>query len=166
MLRKILKIEEGITVILFLVALVAILWQIFSRYALNSPATWTEELSRLLYVYMACLGIHMAQRENLHVRIDSLYNAFPAWLKKSLDMLFAAVLGVVFCYLAYKGWQNVVRKWPIPIVTLNISASFLFVNNVILCGLLALRFFTEIGVALADWGRPDRAAAAGKEDAA
>ncbi len=154
MLKRILKIEEGLTVVLFLVALVAIVWQIFSRYVLNAPATWTEELSRLLYVYMACLGIHMAQRENLHVRIDSLYNLFPAWLKKCMDLLFAVVLGAMFSYLAYKGWQNVLRKWPIPIVTLGISSSFLFVNNVILCGLLALRFFTEIGVTLTTWREP------------
>ncbi len=159
MLRKIAKIEEGATVALFLVALVAILWQIFSRYALNAPSTWTEELSRLLYVYMACLGIHMAQRENFHVRIDSLYNAFPARLRKALDLLFAAALGAMFCYLAYKGCQSVLRKWPIPIVTLGISTSFLFVNNVILCCLLALRFLTELAIGISGRG-------AGKEEAA
>ncbi|MDR1534740.1 MAG: TRAP transporter small permease [Planctomycetota bacterium] len=144
MAKKILKLEEWVTVLCFLASLAAILWQIFSRYALNSPSTWTEELSRLLYVYMACLGIHMSQRENLHVRIDILYNLFPAGLKRIADRFISVLLCAAFCYLAYKSVSVVQRKWPIPLVTLGgISSSFLYVNLVVLCSTLALRFAVE-----------------------
>ena len=33
-----------------------VLWQVFSRYVLNNPATFTEEVSRFAVIWLSLLG--------------------------------------------------------------------------------------------------------------
>ena len=69
-MKKLIKIEEICSIALFLIILMILFWQIFSRKVLNAPASWSEELSRLLFVYMGILGCHLAQHYETHIRID------------------------------------------------------------------------------------------------
>lgn len=58
---------------LLLAALVAaVTWQIVSRYALASPASWTEELARFLLIWISLVGGAYAYRRGLHLGFDAL----------------------------------------------------------------------------------------------
>ena len=65
------KLEQFVAVILFNIILFSLFWQAVSR-KIGSPSAWTDETSRLLFVWMGVLGCHLAQRENIHVRIDAI----------------------------------------------------------------------------------------------
>ncbi|MBF4279890.1 TRAP transporter small permease subunit, partial [Vibrio anguillarum] len=57
MLRKIVNnIEEIITVPLMASLLVVLTWQIGTRWLLNDPSLWSEELARVLFMYMSLVG--------------------------------------------------------------------------------------------------------------
>ena len=70
------KAEQAVAVILFNVILLSLFWQAVSR-KIGTPSSWTDEMSRLLFVWMGVLGCHIAQRENIHVRIDAILLSLP-----------------------------------------------------------------------------------------
>ena len=72
--------------------------QVFSRYILNTSLIWSEELNRLLYVWLLMLAAAGAQ----HMRIGLI--ADTPRLKSAFDRIAAIVgaltLGLVICLLS------------------------------------------------------------------
>lgn len=59
------------TVTLMMSALVlVVLWQVFTRYALRHPSSWTDELATLLIVWVALLGASVAFARHAHLGVD------------------------------------------------------------------------------------------------
>lgn len=60
--------------LVFLLALMvtAVLWQVFSRYVLDSPNSFTEELARYLFIWIGILGAAYASGQQTHLAIDIL----------------------------------------------------------------------------------------------
>jgi len=49
-----------------------VLWGVFTRYAMGSQASWTEELARFLLIWIGILGAAYASGQNMHLAIDLL----------------------------------------------------------------------------------------------
>ncbi|WP_438862488.1 TRAP transporter small permease [Neptunicella sp.] len=52
--------------------LLAVSWQVISRYLLQDPSSVTEELSRFLLIWIGMLGAVYAYRQNAHLGLDLL----------------------------------------------------------------------------------------------
>jgi len=72
MKKKLDKILGNFLVLLLTVMVIAVLWQVFSRYVLNSPNSYTEELSRYLFIWIGILGAAYASGQQSHLAIDIL----------------------------------------------------------------------------------------------
>ena len=92
------KLEEWIGVALFLAILCILVDQILFRQAFQSPLIWSEELAKLLFVYVGMLGISVAIRKQEHVYIDFLTNLMPPSVKKVANSFVQLVifLGIIF----------------------------------------------------------------------
>ncbi len=62
----------SVLVFLMAVMVVAVLWQIFSRYVIQSPSTFTDELSRYMLVWIGLLGAAYASGQRQHLSINIL----------------------------------------------------------------------------------------------
>lgn len=124
-IHKLEKAEQYVAVILFNVILFSLFWQALSR-KIGSPSSWTDETSRLLFVWMGVLGCHLAQRENIHVRIDAILLALPKkiqlFIEAFIDVVMIGLLGMIFYYSI----SIVQRKSFTPLVTLGIGESWLY----------------------------------------
>ena len=124
-IHKLEKVEQYVAVILFNVILFSLFWQALSR-KIGSPSSWTDETSRLLFVWMGVLGCHLAQRENIHVRIDAILLALPKkiqlFIEAFIDVVMIGLLGMIFYY----SFSIVQRKSFTPLVTLGIGESWLY----------------------------------------
>lgn len=49
-----------------------VLWGVFTRYALGSQASWSEELARFLLIWIGILGAAFAAGKRMHLSIDLL----------------------------------------------------------------------------------------------
>ncbi|MEJ2050455.1 MAG: TRAP transporter small permease subunit, partial [Calditrichota bacterium] len=49
-----------------------VLWQVFTRFILNNPSSFTEELARYLLIWVGVLGAAYAHRLKMHLAIDVL----------------------------------------------------------------------------------------------
>lgn len=72
MKRTLDKILGRFLVLLMALMVMAVLWQIFSRYLANNPSSFTEELSRYLFIWIGILGAAYASGQQTHLAIDIL----------------------------------------------------------------------------------------------
>lgn len=59
-------------VVLMAVMVAVVTWQVATRYVLNSPSSYTEELATYLLIWISLLGTAYALRQKAHLGIDFL----------------------------------------------------------------------------------------------
>lgn len=90
----------------FLIMILLTCWQVFTRYLLGNPSSWSEELVSYLFAWMALLGASLVVGERGHMNIPLLAeNANPS-VRKILS-IFAEVIAALFAgvILVYGGIQ-------------------------------------------------------------
>ncbi len=137
------KVERALSVILFNLILFSLFWQAFTR-KINHPASWTEEFSRLLFVYMGVLGCHLAQRENIHVRIDALLLSLPKKFQLGIEVFTDVVMIGLFGMTFYYTFSIVQRKAFTPLVTLGVGESWLYGAMFVLCALTIVEMVAQL----------------------
>ncbi|ELP1876096.1 TRAP transporter small permease [Vibrio vulnificus] len=126
MLRKIFdNLEEIITVPLMAALLVVLTWQIATRWLLNDPSLWSEELARVLFMYMSLIGCAIAIKRGTHVNITFFSDKLPEKIRLLLVLsLEAAVLVSIFAII-YLGYQHVERTAFFELITLGVSSKWM-----------------------------------------
>ncbi len=77
------------------VSVINVLWQVFTRYVLANPSSFTEELARYLLIWIALLGAAYAVGRRMHLAIDALPSALTGRMRHFLGVL-AQVLVALF----------------------------------------------------------------------
>lgn len=78
-IKKILDRSLEIVVGVVVLALVLdVLWQVFTRYVLKNPSSWSEELATFLLIWVALLGAAVALNRGAHLGIDYFMGKLPA----------------------------------------------------------------------------------------
>jgi len=126
MFKKIIEnIEEILTVPLMVALLVVLTWQIGTRWLLNDPSLWSEELARVLFMYMSLIGCAIAIKRNTHVNITFFSDKLPE--KARLALVLSLEVAVLFSIIAiiYLGYQHVQRTAFFELITLGVSSSWM-----------------------------------------
>lgn len=63
---------SGLLAALLILMVLAVTWQVVSRYLLGSPSGWTEELARFLLIWIGLFGGTLAYQRRLHLGLDLL----------------------------------------------------------------------------------------------
>jgi TRAP-type C4-dicarboxylate transport system permease small subunit len=71
--------------------------QVVLRYVFNDPLDWSEEMARIVFIYLAFIGIGAAYGRRRHMSIDALVTLLPARLKRAVEF---AVVGIASAFLA------------------------------------------------------------------
>ncbi|MFA0086981.1 C4-dicarboxylate ABC transporter permease [Vibrio sp. 10N.286.49.C2] len=66
------KILEKLLVLIMWVMVFAVVWQVFTRFVINSPSTFTDELSRYLMIWVGVLGGAYVYALKRHLAIELL----------------------------------------------------------------------------------------------
>lgn len=72
MKKKLDRILGSTLVFLLVVMVLAVIWQVVSRYIAKNPSSFTEELSRYLFIWIGILGAAYASGQQTHLAIDIL----------------------------------------------------------------------------------------------
>lgn len=54
------------------VLVICVVWQVFSRYVLNTPSTFTDEVARFLFIWVGLMGAAYTLGQKRHLAIDLL----------------------------------------------------------------------------------------------
>jgi len=90
----------------FLVMVLLTCWQVFTRYILKNPSSWSEELVSYMFGWMSLFGASLVVGERGHMNIPLLVDRLGAGARKGLAV-FAEVVACLFAgvILLYGGWQ-------------------------------------------------------------
>lgn len=139
------KLEEWLGGTLLLVVFLILIAQILARQLFHTPFIWSEELAKLLFVYVGLLGISMAIRSQQHVYIDFVTNFMPPSIKKlanSFVQLLIFISIIFFIYLGYIVWESATFPMEALKATFNadITQKWLYAGLPIVATLMLFRF--------------------------
>lgn len=133
------KLEEWIGGVLFLIIFAILLAQIIARQIFDSPFIWSEELARLLFIYVGILGISMGVRNQQHVYIDFLTNRMPDKIRKAVNSFVQLIIFVCIFFFFHLGLK-VFLDANFEIVSLQISEKWLYAALPFITILMFFRF--------------------------
>ena len=85
------------------------LYQIITRFILESPAEWTEVLIRFSLIWMVFLGVPAAFRLGAMISVDVLYRWSPAPVKRVLDYVVSLASLLLIGVIVWWGWNYAQR---------------------------------------------------------
>ncbi|MBF8149086.1 TRAP transporter small permease [Winogradskyella sp. F6397] len=97
--KKVDKVLGTALAIIMGVMVINVLWQVFTRFAMDTPSSFTDELARYLMIWVGVLGAAYISGKRLHVAIDLL----PSRLNKKGQTKLKVVINwiiIVFCLAA------------------------------------------------------------------
>jgi TRAP-type C4-dicarboxylate transport system permease small subunit len=104
--------------------------QVFSRYVINSSFPWTEELARLAWISLGMVGLPVALKRNIHVKIDVITSRLKGKVKTFHFLLMYGLIGfgsLIFCTQGYRLFMSIVgskgtsmRWFPMEIVYITL----------------------------------------------
>lgn len=102
-LTKLLNALAGIS---FIAMVILTCWQVFARYILKSPSTWSEELVSYLFAWASLLGASLITGERGHMNIPIIVECLNAGAQKALG-IFGEIVAFAFSaiILVYGGIQ-------------------------------------------------------------
>ncbi len=86
---------EGLVTVVVAVLVLDVLWQVFTRFILNDPSTWTEELAVFMLIWVSLLGAAVALNRGAHLGIDYFVGKLPYKVRLSTEVV------VFFCVAAF-----------------------------------------------------------------
>lgn len=89
------KITRQILVFILGMMVINVIWQVFTRYILALPSSWTEELTRFLMIWLGILGAAYVSGQKKHIAITLLPSKMKPSSQRKLDR-FIAVLIIIF----------------------------------------------------------------------
>ncbi len=70
-------------------------WQVFTRYVLNNPSTWSEELVGYLFAWASLFGASLITGERGHMNIPVVVELMPAGTQKFFA-IFGEIIAMAF----------------------------------------------------------------------
>lgn len=91
------KVVSGLLVILMALMVFNVTWQVLSRYVVQNPSSFTDELSRYMLIWLGMLGAAYVAGQNQHIAIDLLPNRLIGKSKMKLMVL----INVIVLFFAF-----------------------------------------------------------------
>lgn len=150
MRNKIDKTLELVLIALMALMLVSVIWQVFSRFIIQSPSTFTDEISSFALIWVGLLGAAYATGKNLHLAIDLLpknlvdknpllYDRIVAVCIFSFAILVMITGGIRLCWLTFMFEQKS--------ATLQIPLGYVYtvvpLSGLIICYYSGINFLTN-----------------------
>lgn len=123
--------ERGINWMLFLLLLAMVCFiftQVFSRFVLNRPLSWTEELSRHLMIWMAFLASSVGYRRGVHLSINLIEEKMKGRAKKVYQLLLMIPAIVFLGYMTFYGFKLVERTSVQVASALQYKMSYVYLS--------------------------------------
>jgi TRAP-type C4-dicarboxylate transport system permease small subunit len=86
-------------------------WGVYTRYVLNSAASWPEPAAVLLSIVMTFFGAAVCYRAGVHMRVTVARDLLPAAGRRIVDLVAEALMALISAFMIVWGWQLVDATW-------------------------------------------------------
>jgi len=94
-------------------------WAVFTRYVLNSAASWPEPLAILLTIVLTFIGAAAGYRLNLHMNVSYFADRLPPLYRRLVDLLVQLLMALIAIFMIVWGeslvevtWHNTIADFP------------------------------------------------------
>lgn len=121
------KIIEYFMIILTILMCFTVIWQVFTRFVLNQPSSWTEEIARYLMIWISFIGSSLAIREGNHISMNFVVNKVESKIKKQYMLTFADIASFGFGFVLFRyGFDLVLNGIGQNLMCAKISMSIVY----------------------------------------
>ena len=136
-LNRIMNVLAGVS----LIAMTALTcWQVFTRYVLNNPSTWSEELVGYLFAWASLFGASLITGERGHMNIPVVVELMPAKAQKFFAV-FGEVIAMLFSaiILIYGGYKITLLAMGQMTSSLGIAVGVFYIAMPV-CGVINILY--------------------------
>lgn len=103
---------KWVSVALFALLVVIVVWQVFTRQVIGTPATWTEEAARYTFVWLGFFAAALVFSERGHIAVDFVVRLLPEALQRVIAVFVQlAIIAFSAITLVYGGWRASQGAW-------------------------------------------------------
>ena len=117
---KVDKALEWALVVLMTVSVLNVLWQVFARYVLQNPSSFTDELARYLLIWVGLMGACYAVGKKLHLAIELFTEKLSARNRLFSDLF---IYAVIFLFALFVMVVGGIRLMQITLILNQVSAA-------------------------------------------
>ncbi len=128
--RKVNRVLEIVLIFLTSILVLDVLWQVFSRYVLSSPSSFTDELAGYLLIWVSLLGAAYVAGRREHLAIDiMLQRSGPARQRILRIIIQSVILGFSFTVLVIGGSWLVYTRFYLGVTSaaLQIPLGYVYI---------------------------------------
>ena len=104
------KLEERVLCASLVLTTLIIFSQVIMRSIFNSSLTWSEELTRYIFIWQIWMGVSIAQKEKQHIRVELLFSLVKSEkFKKAIDVISTVILIAFNIFLVIYGREVVAQ---------------------------------------------------------
>lgn len=147
---------EHLATFLFILFFIAVLLQVFFRYVLNLPLTWSEEAARYLNVWAVLLGAALAVKRSDHLRVDLI----DIWVKKwpyraQITFYFMTTfLSLLVVISLIKGsYYMTLDRWSVKLTMIPLPQGVIYLALLVGSSLMCLFFIQQLISLISQWVR-------------
>jgi len=91
-------------------SLVVVIWiSVFTRYVMNDPIDWGEQVAKYLMIWAAFLGASLGIRDGSHIAVNVLVERLPQAVQKVCAMLVLVLTSAFLLLCLYYGTQFAIK---------------------------------------------------------
>jgi TRAP-type C4-dicarboxylate transport system permease small subunit len=109
------KILSWTVIVLMAIITINVLWQVFSRFILQNPSSFTEELARYMLIWIGILGAAYVAGQKLHLAIDLLSTKLTGKSKSVLEIF------IQLCIFVFSFFVMVIGGIRLVYITLQLN---------------------------------------------
>lgn len=139
------RVAEGLTTVLEYLSMlcaatmaVLVIAQVILRYVFNDPLTWSEEVARIVFIYLSFIGIGAAYGRRRHMFIDALVILLPAKVKRTVEFSVVVIATLFLVTVILLTVRSMAELYRVEITTPALDFPMAFVYLIIPLGLSAL----------------------------
>ncbi|MEZ8991204.1 TRAP transporter small permease [Vibrio breoganii] len=114
------------------------------RYAFDSGLPWSEEVSRIAFVWVVFLGIIIANRDNSHLRVDIIVSRLSKIGQKITGAIAGIVTVLVLISVLIGGSKLIALTHAQGLPATGIPTSVIYIAGVMSCSILLIGIIAKI----------------------
>jgi TRAP-type transport system small permease protein len=102
--------------VLMLAISAIVIYCVVMRYWFNQPPIWSEDVPRVLFVWMTYIAAVVATRRDTNIKVTFIVDKLPRRLQLVIDIAMTAIVIAMMLVLAWYSW---------PVIELNLGGTML-----------------------------------------
>lgn len=114
-------------IVLFVALVLVVVWQVFSRQVVQSPATWTTSVAQYLFVWLALFGSAWVFSEKEHIAVDFLTRLVRINGTRGMEITVnVVILAFAVLILVWGGLRGVDLTWSQKVSGLPVNIGTMY----------------------------------------